>query len=112
MSELTAHGDVVTNVFQLIGFLENDITKSIAWAMCKCPVFMKKVIADILQIDIEPNKVHIGYQEFEKDKGITDLEITDEEQFYIIIEAKRGWILPSAEQLTLYSERKKLHKAV
>jgi len=118
MSELTAHGDVITNVFQLIGFLENDITKSIAWAMCKCPVFMKKVIADILQIDIDPNKVHIGYQEFEKDKGITDLEITDGEQFYIIIEAKRGWILPSAEQLTLYSERKEItqsrvkHKAI
>ena len=30
MSELTAHGSEVTSVFQLIGTLENDITKSIA----------------------------------------------------------------------------------
>lgn len=28
MSELMAHGSEVTNVFQLIGMLENDITKS------------------------------------------------------------------------------------
>ena len=44
MSELTAHGTEVTNVFQLIGILENDITKSIAWALCKCPILLKKTI--------------------------------------------------------------------
>ncbi len=38
----------------------------------------------------------IRYQEFEKDKGITDLEITDNQKFYIIIEAKRGWVLPGS----------------
>ncbi len=106
MGELIAHGNKVTNVFQLIGTLENDITKSIAWALCKCPMFMKRIINEILGIDINPEKVRIGYQEFENDKGITDLEITDNESFYIIVEAKRGWILPYAEQLTLYSERK------
>ena len=47
----------------------------------------------------------IRYQEFEKDKGITDLEITDNQKFYIIIEAKRGWVLPGESQLRLYSER-------
>lgn len=118
MSELMAHGSEVTNVFQLIGMLENDITKSIAWALCKCPVFMKKIIAELIGIDVDTEKVRIGYQEFEKNKGITDLEITDDESFYIIVEAKRGWILPYAEQLTLYSERKAIrqsgakHKAI
>ena len=47
----------------------------------------------------------IRYQEFEKDKGITDLEITDNQKFYIIIEAKRGWVRPGESQLRLYSER-------
>ncbi len=118
MSELMAHGSEVTNVFQLIGMLENDITKSIAWALCKCPMFVKLIIFEILHIDVDPEKIRIGYQEFEKDKGITDLEITDDETFYIIVEAKRGWILPYAEQLTLYSERKAIvqsgakHKAI
>ena len=38
-------------------------------------------------------------------RGITDLEITDNQKFYIIIEAKRGWVLPREPQLRLYSER-------
>lgn len=118
MGELIAYGSEVTNIFQLIGTLENDITKSIAWALANCPVFLDKMIFDVLGIRIDSEKVRIGYQEFEKDKGITDLEITDGELFYIIIEAKRGWILPGAEQLTLYSERKAIaqsgakHKAI
>lgn len=118
MGELIAHGNEVTSVFQLIGTLENDITKSIAWALCKCPVFAKKLIYELLGIDIDPEKIRIGYQEFEKDKGITDLEITDDTFFYIIVEAKRGWILPNGEQLKLYSERKNIvqsgvkHKAI
>jgi len=108
MGELIAYGNEITNVFQLIGTLENDITKSIAWALCKCPVFMKSVMKELLSIDIDTKKIRIGYQEFEKDKGITDLEITDNEQFYIIVEAKRGWIMPEHEQLALYSKRKSI----
>lgn len=105
MGELLAYGDEITSVFQIIGTLENDITKSIAWALCKCPVFANKVIYELLKIDVDPTKIRIRYQEFEKNKGITDLEITDDDTFYIIIEAKRGWILPRDEQLELYSKR-------
>lgn len=60
--------------------------KSIAWALCNFPVFLKSIIKELLSIDM----VRIKYQEFEKDKGITDLKITDDDLFYIIIEAKRG----------------------
>lgn len=41
MSTLKAYGDVVVSIFQLIGDKENDITKSIAWALNKFPVFIK-----------------------------------------------------------------------
>lgn len=97
VGKMFAYGNEVTNVFQLIGTLENDITKSIAWALCKCPIFMKNIIYEILNIDINTEKIQIMYQKFEKDKGITDIEITDNDSFYVIVEAKRGWILPSAE---------------
>jgi hypothetical protein len=43
MGELIAYGSKVTSIFQLIGTLENDITKSIAWALCQCPYFSKCV---------------------------------------------------------------------
>ena len=111
LGELFAYGAEITSVFQLIGTLENDITKSIAWSLCKCPIFTRKIIYEILGINIEPAKVRIGYQEFEKNKGITDLEITDDELFYIIIEAKKGWILPGGEQLALYSRREAISKS-
>lgn len=106
MGKMIAYGNEVTNVFQLIGTLENDITKSITWALCKCPIFMKNIIYEIFNIDVNADNIEIIYQNFEKDKGITDIEITDNDSFFVIFEAKRGWILPSAEQLTLYSERK------
>lgn len=106
MGELVAYGSEVTSVFQLIGTLENDITKSIAWALCNCPVFLKAIIDEVIGLDIDPDQVRIKYQDFEKDKGLTDLEITDDDQFYMIVEAKRGWLLPGADQLTLYSQRR------
>ena len=61
MGELYAYGSEVTSVFQLIGTLEDDITKSIAWALCNCPVFLKQIIADVIGIDIAPDKVRIKY---------------------------------------------------
>mgnify|MGYP001423149663 FL=1 len=108
MGELYAYGSKVTSVFQLIGMLEDDITKSIAWALCNCPVFLKKIIDEVLNIYIDPSKVRIKYQESEKDKGRTDLELTDDDLFYVIIEAKKGWILPGKDQLSLYSQRRSL----
>ena len=105
MGELTAYGDTVTSVFQLIGTLENDITKSVAWALCQCQVFAKKVFDELFEIDCNPDKIRINYQVTEKDKGITDLEITDDDLFYAILEAKRGWILPGEDQLSMYCDR-------
>lgn len=49
MSTLKTYGDAVVSIFQLIGDKENDITKSIAWALNKCPMFMKKVVYEICQ---------------------------------------------------------------
>lgn len=112
MSRLVAYGTEVNSIFQLIGNLENDITKSIAWSLTRCPAFLKLVINEVMPIDINPQNVRIKYQEFEKNKGITDLEITDDSLFYIIIEAKRGWILPGEEQLTLYSRRRNIAESL
>lgn len=106
MGELTAYGSQITSVFQLIGTLENDITKSIAWAFCQCSSFSKHVFDELFSIHCNPDNIMITYQQWEAKKGITDLEITDNDLFYVIIEAKRGWVLPGPEQLTLYSERK------
>lgn len=105
MAQLLVHNENIETVFNLIGSQENDITKSIAWAFAKCPRLLEKVLEFLIHINVDMDDVIIRYQEFEKDKGITDLEITDNQNFYIIIEAKRGWILPKEKQIKLYSER-------
>lgn len=111
MSTLKAYGDEVLSIFQLIGDKENDITKSIAWALNKCSVFMKKVVYEIFGIDVDPDNVDILYQNYDAATGITDIEMTDRNSFHLIIEAKRGWILPGSEQLTKYSLREDFRKA-
>ncbi len=118
MAELIAHGQSIETIFDLIGDLENDITKSIAWSFKKCPKLLEKCVEKLLGIDINADEAVIRYQVSEADKGITDLEITDNRNFYIIIEAKRGWILPGYDQLKMYSERESFitnparHKAI
>lgn len=47
MGELIADRSNIMSIFQLIGTLENDITKSIARALCNCSVFMKQIINSI-----------------------------------------------------------------
>ena len=94
LAELYIHKKNVGTVFDLLGELENDITKSIAWAFVKCPALLSMVLKNLLGIDTDTQNISILYQVYEKEKGITDLEITDNESFYIVIEAKRGWILP------------------
>lgn len=105
MAELFAYNERVETIFDLIGDKENDITKSIAWAFVNCPQLLERVIERLIHVKVDADDVVIRYQEFEKDKGITDLEITDNRKLYIIIEAKRGWLLPGEPQLKLYSER-------
>ena len=82
MNEFIAYGRKISSVFQLIGTLENDITKSIAWAFCQCPLFSKIVFDELLDINCNSDNITIRYQQSEKNKGITDLEITDNELFY------------------------------
>ncbi len=58
------------------------------------------------------DEVEICVQEYDKDSGITDIEIKDNKEFFILVEAKRGWILPSKEQLLKYSTRESFVKSI
>jgi hypothetical protein len=92
MSTLKAYGDDVLSIFQLIGDKENDITKSRAWVLNKCPVFMKKVVYEIFCVDVDSDCVDILYKNYDAETGINDIEMTDRQNFHIIIEAKQGWL--------------------
>ena len=111
MATLESYGQEISNIFQLLGDKENDITLSLSWVLNKCPVLLKSVVENITGFDPDPENISIYNQRYDSETGITDIEITDHQNFHIIIEAKRGWILPGAEQLTRYSLRKDFCKA-
>lgn len=110
MAELVFHDDtIITSVFQLLGNHENDISKSLSWVLKECPTVLKLLIQDKCGVSIDTNSVVISYQSFEeqeKKRTFTDIEITDYGNFAVIIEAKRGWVLPGADQLNTYSKKK------
>lgn len=107
MSSLISYGKEVSSIFQLLGNNENDITLSISWALSKCPAFTGLIVRRIFGIDIDHfDDVTVYNQQYDKDTGITDIELKDNNTFHVIFEAKRGWTLPGAEQLTKYSQRK------
>ena len=106
MPSLRLHGNDVKSVFQLLGSKENDITFSMAWALSECPVFLDNLVYGIIGTHPDLRLVTIVIQDYKKEenrRGFTDVEITDDLNFHIIIEAKRGWIMPGIAQLEHYS---------
>ena len=105
MAILESYGREVHSIFQLLGEKENDITLSMSWALAKCPEFLKTVVQHICGMVPDTEAVTVMNQKYDADTGITDIEVTDHKNFHIIFEAKRGWLLPGADQLTKYSVR-------
>jgi hypothetical protein len=113
LTSFKLHGKEISSIFQLMGYKENDISHSTAWVLGKSRAMLKVFIKDICNLDnFDPNDVEICVQEYDKESGITDIEIKDNKEFYIIVEAKRGWILPYKEQLLKYSKRESFRKSI
>src|ERR1700686_647935 len=112
MPELLLHNQPVPSVFSLLGQQENDITFSMGWALSRSPGFLGNFLQEALQTKqaCDLGRLVVALQEFQKDSGITDIELRDE-KFHIIVEAKRGWELPSEQQLKKYVPRFRETKA-
>ena len=105
MASLISYGQEIHSIFQLLGTKENDITLSLSWALANCPAFLNTVVSAVTGVVPFAENVAILNQQFDSEQGITDIEITDYQTFHIIFEAKRGWNLPDADQLTKDSLR-------
>lgn len=106
MADLYLHSRKVNSIFQLLGEHENDITYSVAWALAQSPSFLQTFLQKVVGRKAETNGVLIRLQQYETGRGITDIEIELPGEFYIIVEAKRGWNLPDFKQLETYANRK------
>jgi hypothetical protein len=92
----------VHTVFELLGHTENDLTYSLGWALANSPALLEAVSASI-GVDTGPAE-SISLQEAAESGGFTDIEIRFDHA-HLIFEAKRGWILPTVDQLTKYRQR-------
>ena len=102
--QLTLSGREVRTVFALLGSAEDDMTRSTGWALARSPAFLAAVLARLAPGHAPGSAIGVRLQEGSEHGGYTDVEI-ETEQLFFIIEAKRGWTLPSRRQLELYAPR-------
>ena len=108
---LKLSGNEVDTVFALNGVDENSATCAFGYVLSRSPALLRAVIRDLAKIGIDPEQATIEVQKHEKDdKGGTDIEIHIPNSCDIIIESKRGWELPSEDQLEKYAARLKTGK--
>jgi hypothetical protein len=106
---LTAGGREVHTVFDLLGRRENDLTYALGWGLANTPALTSALLADVYGADVGEPLV-VGLQEAGEDRGYTDIEIQTE-QAHLVIEAKRGWVVPTMAQLSRYVPRLATSKA-
>ena len=102
---LSLHGRSVETVFDLLGDDEEDMTNSLGWVLAHSPAFLGLFTSEVLGRPAGPQEVHVRLQEYEKSTGFTDIEIEETGKSLTIVEAKKGWVLPSDEQLAQYARR-------
>ena len=104
---LTVAGVSIANQFQLIGDTEDSITLAIAWTLARSPAFLAQLLRRAgVASPAAQGEVELTVHRYEKGAGITDLEIVLPGSFHLIVEAKKGWILPGDAQLLLYAGRR------
>ncbi|MEI6347854.1 MAG: hypothetical protein WCP69_07905 [Bacteroidota bacterium] len=106
MADLYIYNNKIESIFQLLGQKENDISYSVGYAFSNCRHFLQKFLQHIkIKTPFDPDKIKIRLQTHEKEKGFTDFEIIQDNEFHIIVEAKRGWTFPTKDQLDKYATR-------
>src|SRR5438093_303884 len=100
---LTIHGRPVPTVFDLLGAKENDLTYSLGWGLANVPDLARRVMVEVFG-DTQGEVTFVSLQERGPDRGYTDIEVRTASH-HLLVEAKRGWSLPSLSQLQLYAPR-------
>ena len=106
MPDLFLHARKLESVFELLGAKENDITYSIGWALSRSPALLEAFLRQLFprRQSFDPDSIVVRLQEYRSKGGYTDIEIVGDD-LHVVIEAKRGWQLPTQRQLQKYQPR-------
>lgn len=99
---LTRHGREMPSVFSLLGTDENDLTCALGWALSRSPGLLAALTGDLDPAPPAPT-TRIDLEVADR-AGRTDLELRGTDHG-VIVEAKRGWALPTVAQLAAYAPR-------
>ena len=105
---LARHGREVSSVFDLLGRKENDLTAALAFTLGRSPALLGLILRRL--VPGPEDEEAVLRLEAPDALGRTDLEISTPSRL-IIVEAKRGWLLPGETQLGKYAPRIAAHGA-
>ena len=103
-STLFIHDEQVESIFEILGSDENDLSYSLGYVLSRSQRLLKAIISSIYS-KVRFTRAVIKLQESGRDKGYTDIEITLDNEYLFVVEAKKGWVLPSTEQIKRYLPR-------
>lgn len=104
MTKLFFHQRELKTIFNLLGDTENALTGSLGWALSKSDRLCSRLLSAVFHNRQVGQVQGVRLQQFGEDKGYTDVEIIAKNA-HAIIEAKRGWNLPTQKQLERYAKR-------
>ena len=104
MAELVAHARPVATVFDLLGRDENDMTAALGWVLSRSPSLRRRFVGRVVRSAVDGEPVVELQRHEAADGGFTDIELRAPD-FRVIVEAKRGWALPTTAQLQRYEAR-------
>jgi hypothetical protein len=109
VADLTLYSRPVHTVFDLLGSKEDDITYSLGWGLAQSEAFTREVLSETHGKSEQGEITAIRLQESAPATGRTDVEI-ETERLHLVLEAKRGWTLPTQAQLQQYADRLNEHE--
>ncbi len=101
MTVLTLYGRDAVNVFDLLGQDEDGMTYSLGWALKQSGPFLERFSSKI-RLGGKPENLSVHLQRSRSGFGRTDMEIVSPGVGSVIVEAKRGYTLPTKRQLSKY----------
>ena len=101
-ASLTRYGQEISSAFDLLGRDENDLTAALAFTLARSPGLLRCILRRLApDADSEDAVLRL---ETADEQGRTDLEISTS-TCLIVIEAKRGWLVPDEAKLAKYAPR-------
>lgn len=108
MPELLIYNRPVRTFFELLGTKEDHISYAFGWCLSRSSKLLSLFLGKSLNKTISTEMAEatmIMLQVTEQKKGRTDFELILPNEFAVVVEAKKGWLLPDTVQLEKYSRR-------